>query len=208
MPEQSNPDTRILPPVPPGVYAELARRADHLTQPRLDDARDWVEERLDTGADCPCCGQHAQEYRRKLHATMAADLVRMTRRFGVGRAFHVRDLGRHPGDFAKLALWGLIADTGDTRGDGGRAGYWKVTTNGARFVAGHLRVPKYVRLYAGRVIGWGDGQINVEEALAGRFDLRELRGAFHWPADESGRITVDRADGQTTLLDELGAAAA
>jgi hypothetical protein len=191
-----------LPPVPLELLDELGVVAED--DASLAQARDWLTERLDAGGACPCCRQHAERYNRPLHAKMAADLIRMAVRFGVGRAFHVRELGGHPGDFAKLALWGLIADLGERRPDGGRAGWWRVTVAGARFVAGHSRVPAHCLVYAGEVQAWDPKLVGIEEALGKRFRVDELRGRFHWPADESGRITAETGRPvQTSLLELL-----
>jgi hypothetical protein len=41
----------------------------------LDDAKAELEAKLDEGVECPCCGQLAKRYERKLYSTMARQLI-------------------------------------------------------------------------------------------------------------------------------------
>ena len=146
----------------------------------LAEVREWVEENADDGVTCPCCGQFAKRYRRKIHSTMARDLIKLSRRVGWGRYVRVNaELsggGRPPhlGDFAKLAYWGLIEEHPAQRGDGGRAGWWKITEDGDRFVSHDLRVPKYAVVYNGAVVSHDGEMVNISDALGDKFDYWEL----------------------------------
>ena len=59
------------------------------------------------------------------------------------------------GDAAKLVYWGLIEEEALQREDGGRAGWWRVTAYGERFLKGLIRVPKYARVFDEPVAGPG-----------------------------------------------------
>lgn len=147
----------------------------------LKEARGWLRDHLDEGAECPCCTQRAQVYRRKLHATMARDLIRFWRRFGRDWG-HLPDLGGHPGDFAKLAHWGLIEEADESRTDGGRAGWWRVTAQGVLFIAGEHHVHQYVHLYDARRVKPDEGRgavfsgalVSIETCLGKRFSYADL----------------------------------
>lgn len=140
----------------------------------LDDARDWLVARLDDGQDCPCCGQLAKVYRRKIHAAMARDLIRVWRTVGSGW-FHIRStLGHDGGDFAKLAYWGLIEEFDATRDDGGRAGWWRITARGQVYVFGSGLVPKYARIYDGQLLNLTGDLVGIRDALGTRFRFDDL----------------------------------
>lgn len=141
----------------------------------LEQAKDYLRERLDEGAECPCCEQLAKVYRRKIHSTMARDLV-ITYREAGREWFHVRMvLGYHHGDFAKLAMWGLVEESAEKRDDGGRAGWWRITPLGVSYIRGVYRVPKYARVYNGRLLSLDTSElVNIHDALGTKFNLADL----------------------------------
>ncbi len=144
----------------------------------LADAREILRSLVDDGHRCPCCTQFAKVYRRKLHATMARDLIRVYRTQG-HRWFHLPTVhGKHPGDFAKLAHWGLIEEEPLRHPtDGSRAGWWRVTFPGATFVNGWSRVPKYARIYDGRCLNLTGDPVGIRDCLGDRFNYDELMAA-------------------------------
>lgn len=129
---------------------------------------------LSEGTTCPCCGQFAKVYKRKLHSAMARDLILAYRRAGT-EWFHVRQvLGHDGGDFAKLAMWDLIEEAGERRPDGGRAGWWQITESGVLFVSGLGQVSKYARVYNGRRINLTGPLVTIEDCLGERFNYHQL----------------------------------
>ena len=149
----------------------------------LADAKAWLRERLAEGAKCPCCTQLAKAYRRPLHASMAAKLLRFYRAFGTGWGSRVELTGgQAEGDFAKLRYWHLVEESKAKRSDGGRAGFWRVTERGARFCAGEVTLPRYVYVYDGRAVHLPGGTtfegelIDIDAALGKAFKFNELMG--------------------------------
>lgn len=150
----------------------------------LQQAQDWLEGELADGEQCPCCGQFAKLYRRKLNHQMAAVLIKMWRAStgtpywdGVwdGEYVNIPALLMHRhADEAKLACWGLIEEAPEKRPDGGRSGWWKVTEKGARFARGFLWVPRYALIYDGLCKGLEGPLISVQDALGDRFSYQEL----------------------------------
>lgn len=137
-------------------------------------ARQWVRDHADDGVDCPVCTQLAKVYRRKIHAAMARDLI-IARRVAGPDWFHVRTtLGHDGGDFAKLACWSLIVEYDAVRDDGGRAGWWRITDRGRAYVLDQLRVPKYARIYDGRLLNLTGDLVGVRDALGTRFRYDDL----------------------------------
>lgn len=141
------------------------------------DAKAWLKARLKDGAPCPVCTQRAQTYRRRINAGAFRGLAHAYRTYGTQTDFHAPDsLARLGGEWARLALWGFIVDTGRARDDGGRGGWWRVTGRGERFLLGQQTAPKYVFLFDGRVMGWSEEQVSASECVGHGFDLRELLG--------------------------------
>jgi hypothetical protein len=151
----------------------------------LEFAKQWLRERLDEGAVCPCCTQLAKVYRRPLHAGMAMKLIKFYRAYGTGWGSRVELFkGEAEGDFAKLRYWGLVQESDDTRPDGGRNGWWRVTGLGEKFVLGEHTVFQYVNLYDSRPVHPDEGkgamfegrQLNIRSCLGKSFSYNELMG--------------------------------
>lgn len=103
-------------------------------------------------------------------------LLRMYREHGheyahVASLEHVSTSG---GEFAGLARWELVEELQEKRPDGGRAGWWRITDLGEQFVLDQLRVPKYVHIYANRVLGHSGDLVGIRDALGHRFNYTEL----------------------------------
>lgn len=142
----------------------------------IAEAREWLEDRLDEGAECPCCTQNVKVYRRKITSPMARGLLKQYREVG-RRPAHSASLVRdETHEFSQLAWWGLIAEEPGTRDDGGRAGWWSITALGESFALDLVRLPKYVRIYDGRVLETeDDGEtVDIHDALSERFNYGDL----------------------------------
>lgn len=166
-------------PRPPVLRSSRPLYATMAVQPgvTLAEAKTWLREHVDEGARCPACDQVAKVYYRTLHASVTAQLVRFYARFGT-------DWGQRPqwarggaeGDFAKLRYWGLIEESVETRPDGGRAGWWRVTELGAEFVRGERRVRRHAVVYDARRLRLEGPMVDVTTALGKRFHYNELMG--------------------------------
>jgi len=153
----------------------------------LVEAKDWLRDRVDKGATCPCCNRKAKVYRRKINSGMAWVLIRIYRQTLLGRVVgagwvHIHDIfegyGQKHRDWSTLRHWGLIE--GYKRGRDPKrlgAGYWRVTKEGKLFAGGLSRVPLYLRVYDNRVLGPSRETVSVQEALGSAFDYDELMRA-------------------------------
>ena len=141
----------------------------------LGAAREWLRHRVDEGATCPCCTQFAKVYRRKINAGMAHALIHMYRHAQT-EWFYLPDItSRWQGrDEAGLRYWALIEELQEKREDGGRAGWWRITPLGHRFVLREVRVPKYARVYDGRCLSLTGEPVSITDALGDKFDYDEL----------------------------------
>lgn len=142
----------------------------------LGAARRLVREFAQQGITCPCCNQYVKVYRRKLTTMTAQALVLMYRQAGEGWVNLPALLGRKQADEAKARYWGLIQESEDVRDDGSkRAGWWRLTELGVRFVQGRARVPKYALIYNSQLVYLDLGEtVDIREALGTRFHYDDL----------------------------------
>lgn len=140
-------------------------------------ARADLREDMWEGTECPCCGQYARVYRRKVNANCARKLIAAYRLHGT-QPFYLPGLLaslRLPGrDESLLHYFRLIQETDSRRDDGGRAGWWRVTGLGVGYVKGLQQIPKYAQVYNGKVLGYDVPMVSIQDALGERFDLQEL----------------------------------
>ena len=157
--------SRAIPDPPPGLDVPLG------------EVRDWLRARVEKGVRCPACEQRAQVYKRQIYAGMVRALVLMWREGDFGKRLYVHVPSIDPargGDVAKLEFWGLIEEERASRVDGGRAGFWRVTRRGEDFLQRKTTVPKYARIYDGRLLSLTGPLVGVDDALRGAFRLDEL----------------------------------
>jgi len=163
-----------------------ARREALVYQSRSDSlvlARGWLEENLTgAGAVCPCCGQLARMYRRRLSPTISAALCLIYRAtvmnpeeiwVNVPRLLQGTSLGAG-GDYAKGVLWGLLESRPETFGS--TVGWYRPTETGVSFVLEQVSLPEYLWVYEGVVQAADDRYVTIRESLAGEYDYQELMG--------------------------------
>jgi hypothetical protein len=156
---------RVPPDPPPGLEVPLG------------EVRDWIRIRVEKGVHCPACEQFAKVYRRQIYAGMVRSLILMFREGDFGRRLYVHVPSLDPargGDVAKLQFWGLIEEERGTRVDGGRAGYWRVTRRGQDWIERKTAVPKYARIYDGRMLSLTGPLVTIDDALGEHFRLDDL----------------------------------
>lgn len=151
----------------------------------LEEAKQWLRERFEDGAHCPCCNQYVKLYKRKLNSFMAYALLLIDRYFRQPDAkewLHVPsyliEQNAPDRECAKLRYWGLIEEQPGGRDDGNpHSGFYKITDLGKEFVARKARVPMYVFLYNGKPLRRPDTEtIDIYEALGEKFNYSELMG--------------------------------
>lgn len=141
----------------------------------LAEAQQWLADRITAGARCPCCNQYSKVYRRQINSGMARSLIAMYLHGPQGQWVHLpTQVGARSREEGKLRYWGLVEEKADSRDDGGRAGYWRLTDAGRAWVTGQSTVHKFVAVYNNTVLrSYGD-QISINDALGKRFSYAEL----------------------------------
>jgi len=167
-------------------------------------AREWLLGARSEGTTCPCCGQYARVYKRRLNYAMAYALVLVYRHFSLKPEtewLHLpsflngRGVLARGGDPAKLRYWGLLVGSGGVRDDdSGRVGEYRITELGRAFVERMTDVPAHLYLYNNDVLGSGDQRIYIDEALGKHFNYAELMSSMG-PPDKR----TEQPPSQTTL---------
>lgn len=145
----------------------------------IGEAKRWLKvQARGKGAKCPVCAQVARVYPRTLNSGMAHSLIIMYRLERLGWVHLPTQLPARSREEGKLAYWDLIEEaTEERRPDGGRAGYWRVTPKGERFLRGEITVPQRLFVYDDQVLGHdrkADQHWTIRKALGERFDYDEL----------------------------------
>lgn len=147
---------------------------------RLLEARADVLARRAEGVTCPCCGLYVRSYRRKLHATMAAGLVRLVRCWQAnGRDWVDTTRGANLprvwlGDFGKLAYWALIEAAPNDDPAKRTSGIWRPTPRGVEFAHNRLAVASHVEVFNGQVLAYADDRVTVVDCLGTSFNYADL----------------------------------
>lgn len=140
----------------------------------LREARDWLRSKLYDGAKCPCCKQMAKIYKRRLHATMAKGLIQLYRHGGEHDFVHTASLPGDTHEMSQASWWGLIEEEKILRPDGGRAGYWKLTEAGTRFVLRRGTIPEYALIYDSILFRVEGSPVSIEDCLGKKFHYNQL----------------------------------
>lgn len=143
----------------------------------LREARDWVSDRLTGGVQCPCCDRKVRLYKRTINRGMAVALATMYAAAKTDWAHKptvLRGVGSAARDESLLTHWGLFEESLGVREDGGRAGWWRVTEDGERFLRGALTVPRHVYLLNNQPLLFEGEHIDIHDALGNHFDLQKL----------------------------------
>lgn len=142
----------------------------------LTEARDILRKLSIDGHACPVCTQFTKVYKRKIHSRMARDLIKFYRAHQLAYGHTTETLGATAPDFTKLVYWGLIEQQPGEREDGSsRTGWWRITSAGIDWLFGRTTVPKYAKVFDGRLLGLDAGEyVSISDALGSKFNYIEL----------------------------------
>ncbi len=129
--------------------------------------------------DCPCCGRWAQMYQRRIHTSIALQLIELYKLGGTYDYIHASRLIHKgvsgAGDLSKAKYWGLIEEK-PSDGRTKSSGYWMLTDLGLQYVTDRARVPYIAFVYDDKVLGFSERLSGIREALKEKFDYQELMG--------------------------------
>lgn len=138
----------------------------------------WKRLNAGESLDCPCCKRHAMIYTRKIHTSIALQLINLYRLGGHVAYIHTSKLiapgSSGIGDFSKAKYWGLIEPKENTDDDKKSSGYWRLTSIGIAFVRGKQSVAGAALVFDDKVIGFTDDPTDIRAALGHKFSYDEL----------------------------------
>jgi hypothetical protein len=153
----------------------------------LEEAKVWLRARFEEGATCPCCNQFVKLYKRKLNSNMAAAMISLyhadsaNRRAWVHLKKYLLEKKRYFSDAPALRHWSLIEEKPEGLEDGNpRAGYYRITELGRRFVENRASVIKHTYQYNRKILDRNQpdlSEIMIREALGDEFNYNELMRA-------------------------------
>jgi len=145
----------------------------------LGEARALLGEQAEDGVECPCCGQFAKVYKRKINSGMAWSLIWLVREHLETKDWV--DVQKQAPRFVmanremgKLIHWGLAVTKSHDGTRKKNSGLWRPTEKGIDFVFDEVTVPTRVHLYNNTVVGSDDELMSIRDALGDKFDYREL----------------------------------
>ena len=164
------------------IHAEFDTLTTASALETLEQAKAHVEQGLSVGIECPCCGQLAKLYKRKIYATPAAELIalfRLDSTHDPDQFYHISNFRNlHGGDISKLRYWGLVEERTNEDDTKRTSGYWRITDKGRRFALGKITVPKYAYIYNSELHGFSEQHQSIIDALGEKFNYPELMGCL------------------------------
>lgn len=166
----------------------------------VQDAKDWLNEAMLKGANCPCCNQKVKVYKWSANHKQAAALILLHKTFPVGTIVDINFFLQQaqPPEFGKelvkgkewnkLKYWGLLDEVDDKdivkrfretypASKGKRVSLHRLNERGAAFCQGNPII-KFVYVYDDIVRGWDETtNTTIMEALEEKFNFNTLINA-------------------------------
>lgn len=151
----------------------------------LIEAQENLDQKIEKGARCECCGQYVKVYKRPLNSTMVREMLDFYMEAGVGKFMHFLEIRNFiergyagGGDFQKLAYWGFIEKLPlEESEDKKSSGKWAITERGEAFLKGELTVKSHALVFDGRVLGFCGDDVTIDTIPVKGFSFRELMSA-------------------------------
>lgn len=152
----------------------------------LEEVAQKLFRNLEKGSFCPCCGQYAKRYKRKMYATPCLILVAYYKLGNVDSDFHhinealqlVPQAKRMKvtGDSHKANYFDLLEQMPKPEEITHKrtSGFWRITHKGKLFVERKIKIPRYALVYNAEILGFEGEEIGIEEALGKQFNYEEL----------------------------------
>jgi hypothetical protein len=144
------------------------------------EAKQYLKDNIKKGVKCPCCGQFAKLYSRKINSGMVLFLIglyRLSKRNGIQEfsndfVFKEMDLNVRSLDYSILKHFGLIQESVNTDSGKKKSGNWIITEAGINFAEGKVSVAENVLIYNNKVIGFEGKNILISEIS--KFNYKDL----------------------------------
>jgi hypothetical protein len=160
-------------------HREAAVTTEFTDSMDLGTVRAKLREKVWEGTVCPTCRQVVKAYRRSIHAGIAVAAIRLYQATTPGEFAHLPTVEkpRRGGEGGKLRYWKLAVEEAERRDDGGRSGWWCLTSAGRAFVEGRHRVQRYAWVYDGRLLRREGELVTITDCLGDKFNYADLMNA-------------------------------
>jgi len=145
----------------------------------IEEVRRVMQDKLFKGTNCPCCGQHAKIYKRRLNSGMVASLIWLVLKYEETGDW-VEPQKTAPRyvlanrEMGKLLHWSLVDIKENDDTSRRTSGLWMPTPLGVDFAKNNVFISTYVYLYTNDVVGFSQITTNAREALGKKFNYDEL----------------------------------
>jgi len=142
----------------------------------IEEAKVILRERIEKGADCPCCNQFVKKYKRKLNSGMAITLARIYQHHRQ-EFIDVKDFLRlhkftNSHDWTLLKHWKFLKTDADGR-------KWQITDVGVFWLlTENAKTWSHISMYNNKFMGFSKETITFKKALSNHFDYDELMNAL------------------------------
>ena len=128
---------------------------------------------------CPCCKRHAQIYKRRIHHSVARQLIAIYHLGCKEKRDFVKTIDLMlPGytgacDLGKPVYWGLL-EKKEREPNEVSAGLWRLTPFGVSFVKGEATIKEVALVFDDTVLGFEGKQVSIKFCLKKKFDYEQL----------------------------------
>lgn len=139
---------------------------------QVGEVRQELREHLAQGEQCECsvCGSTIKVYARGIHAKMVRALAAVGDAPG-GLSPSALSQITSGGDGQKLSAWGFI--------ERGEEGAWTITSRGADWLRGRIKVPHKVITYNGEVLGFDRSkEVGISDVRHATVDLADILASW------------------------------
>ena len=145
----------------------------------LNEGIEWVNTNKNNGCICPCCGQIAKTYKRKLNSGMAVELInlyKLSKNSNDQWHHHSAFASVKGGEISKLLYWGLVEEMSkdSEQAKTKTSGYWSITQKGKMFVTRKIMVEKHIYVFDTKLLGFSDEYTDIVDSLGSKFNYQEL----------------------------------
>jgi hypothetical protein len=142
----------------------------------ISEAKEFLRAGYDKGVTCPCCGQLAKLYKRKINSGMALFLIGLYRlnqknpgaEFSNKSVMSEMNINTSSLDYSVLKHFNVVQGSVANKGD------WSITPFGIAFVEGSATLPEKVLIYNNKKQGYDGDRVTIQQALTSKFNLTEL----------------------------------
>jgi uncharacterized protein YjaZ len=131
--------------------------------------------------DSPCCGRHAQIYRRRIHHALASQLIELFRLTAAAPESYVHASrliqkgATGSSDLCIAIFWGLVEKMPVENSGRKATGYWRLTDKGRIFVRGETSIEAVALVFDNSFHGFdSDEKCTISDCLGYAFSYDRL----------------------------------